>query len=107
MTKGNELLLDYVGRQLAIYFPDDIDSRLVLKKNIEEAHERLMYSMSKVKLRGYSQFNYLHSDLYAQFLYFLSNSVWKNSQDAGVASKLFYLNAQILTYFLLSLITLM
>ena len=92
MTKGNELLLDYVGRQLAIYFPDDIDSRLVLKKNIEEAHERLMYSMSKVKLRGYSQFNYLHSDLYAQFLYFLSNSVWKNSQDAGVASKLFYLN---------------
>lgn len=38
------------------------------------------------------RFSYLQSDLYAQYLYFLSNSIWKNSQNKTAAEKIFYLN---------------
>ncbi len=92
MNKNYAVLLEYVSNQLSYFFPDNVDSSLVLKENICHACQRTEYSISKVKLSGYTSFDYLHSDLYAQFLYFLSNSVWKNSGDRRLASKLFYLN---------------
>jgi serine O-acetyltransferase len=90
MTKND--LVNYVNSQLNYFFPDGYPVGPVIRKNIDESYDRINFSLRHVKLQGYTNFNHLHSDLYAQFLYFLSNSVWKNDGDKIVASKLFYLN---------------
>ncbi len=85
-------LVGYVNSQLNFFYPDGKDCKTGIKKNIDEALDRMFYSLSFVKLKGYTEFDVLHSDLYAQFLYYLSNSVWRNDKDKNLASKLFYLN---------------
>jgi serine O-acetyltransferase len=85
-------LADYVNKQLENLFPDGNDSRQIIDKNIGEAMDRMAYSLKHVKLGGYTRFDILHSDLYAQFIYFLSNSVWNNDKDRIVSTKLYYLN---------------
>ncbi len=85
-------LTTYVNTQLNHLFPDGYDCGKVIADNQDDAMSRLEYSLQKVKLPGYSRFSYLQSDLYAQYLYFLSNSIWINSQDKTVSEKIFYLN---------------
>lgn len=41
---------------------------------------------------GNTFFSHLHSDQYTLFLWFLSNSIWKEYEDTIFASKFFYLN---------------
>jgi serine O-acetyltransferase len=74
------------------FFPDGNDTKQIITKNINEAHDRMSFSLKHVKLKGYTSFDMLHSDLYAQFVYFLSNTVWNNDQDKRAAIKLYYLN---------------
>jgi serine O-acetyltransferase len=85
-------LVDYVDEQLKYFFPDKISNTTDLNRHIDLALDRLFYSLKHIKLLGYTEFSYLHSDLYAQFIYFLSNTVWINSENKNLASKLFYLN---------------
>lgn len=85
-------LVSYTNNQLNHFFPDGVDSERILNKNIGEAIERMQFSLKHVKLQGYTTFDVLHSDLYAQFLYFLSNTIWNNDRDKRTASKLYYLN---------------
>jgi serine O-acetyltransferase len=85
-------LVDYISRQLNHFFPDDHDAKPAIGKYIDDALDRMSFSLKHVKLPGYTKFNYLHSDLYAQFLYFLSNTIWTKDQDKNTASRLFYLN---------------
>ena len=81
-----------MNTQLNHFFPDSFDNKVDLNKNIDEALDRINFSTKHVKLKGYTNVSFLHSDLYAQFIYFLSNTVWNNSQNINLASKLFYLN---------------
>lgn len=85
-------LTDYICSQLDHFYPDKYNARPFVLKHIDESTDRLLYSLKHVKLVGYKTFSYLHSDLYAQFIYYLSNTIWRNEQNNHVAAKLFYLN---------------
>jgi serine O-acetyltransferase len=91
-STGKRDLVEYVDKQLCALFPDRNKPRMALKRNIDEAMDRTLYSLSHVRLLSHQHFNHLHSDVYAQFLYFLSNTIWTNDEDSIAASKLFYLN---------------
>jgi serine O-acetyltransferase len=89
---NKNILVEYVDSQLQHFFPDNPNTKTDLKKHIDAALVRMYYSLKQVKLKGYTEFSYLHSDLYAQFIYFLSNTIWTESGNTSLASKLFYLN---------------
>lgn len=93
-----ESLQAYVLRQLEQFFPD---GRMVNEKQFARAFayalERAEYCFSRVALKAYHAqgvtfFSHLHADQYTVFLWFLSNSVYKEFEDEAIASKLFCLN---------------
>ncbi|RJE85649.1 serine acetyltransferase [Paenibacillus sp. 1011MAR3C5] len=91
-------LKSYISSQLNLFFPDkykfeghDVDSAMGL------ALERTEYCFKHITLRGFTQdgqayFSHLHSDQYSQFLFFLSNSLWKISENRPLCDKLIFLN---------------
>lgn len=97
-TLSRHDLKEFVSRQLDHFFPDkfhfrgrDIDSALA------EGLDRVDRCFSHITLPGYfnkgeALFSHLHSDQYSQFLYFLSNSLWKRSQNKPICDKLILLN---------------
>lgn len=85
-------LSTYVNSQVVNFFPDGVDCKSVIRRHIAEAMDRMLFSIKHVKLPGYTSFSVLHSDLYAQFLYFLSNTIWNNEEDKNASGKLYYLN---------------
>ncbi len=85
-------LSEYVCRQLQTIFPDNHNPKENINLNTEEALEKVLFSIKHVKYKGFNVFSHLQSDLYAQYIYYLSNIIWKKQQDKTTASKLFYLN---------------
>lgn len=92
-------LKEYVSKQLENFFPDhhklvgqDIDSAFILAiERLENCYKYISvpsYSNNK----GETYFSHLHSDQYAQFLYFFSNSLWKISENKPICDKLIFLN---------------
>jgi serine O-acetyltransferase len=92
-------LKNYISKQLEDYFPDkyklcgqDIDNAYTL------ALERLENCFKYISVPAYSNnkgetyFSHLHSDQYAQFLYFFSNSLWTISENKPICDKLIFLN---------------
>ncbi|WP_024467358.1 hypothetical protein, partial [Treponema pedis] len=64
---------------------------------IKMALDRCEYCFSHINTKYYSknsdlEFNHLNSDHFAIFLYYLSNTIWKNAKDDMLPTKLFYLN---------------
>jgi serine O-acetyltransferase len=87
-----EDIVDYVDLQLKHFFPDKYNNRKIIEKNISESFDRLFFSLKFVKTPSHCKFSIYHSDLYAQFIYYLSNTIWKNDGDKKLSSKLFCLN---------------
>jgi serine O-acetyltransferase len=86
-------LLDYVDRQLQTFFPDQKnDMRPLMAKHIDLALARLQHCINAVRMWREDEFDYLHSSQYAIFLYYLSNTIWKNEGHRSVCNKMFYLN---------------
>jgi serine O-acetyltransferase len=85
-------IINYVDRQLNFFSPDGEDSKSLLKKHLSQAMDRVNFSIDHVTLSGYQQFSVYHSDLYAQFLYYLSNEIWRAEGLNLVSTKLFQLN---------------
>jgi serine O-acetyltransferase len=92
-------LKEYVGRQLEVYFPDkyhfvgdDIDSAFDLALERTENCFRYINNAAYSDNNGTAFFYHLHSDQYAQFLYYLSNTLWSRSENKPVCDKLIYLN---------------
>lgn len=96
---SREELKEYTAQQLSYFFPDryrfqggDVDIAF------ERALERTENCFSFISNPAYSDnhgktfFSHLHSDQYAQFLYFLANSLWHLSENKPVCNKLIYLN---------------
>jgi serine O-acetyltransferase len=89
---------NYVLLQMDHFFPDgqslpanDYDQAF------DMAIERTRYCFSHVNMGSYfrdgeAYLNHLHANQYAVFLWFLSNTVWTEFNDGGVASKLYCLN---------------
>lgn len=91
----------FLNSQLTFHFPD-INNPIkfndkAIKSSFSESLERLEYCFSHIAVRGYHReeqvyFNHLHLDQYSQFLYFFSNSLWKNTQQDDLCSRIVLLN---------------
>ena len=98
MSISRSDLFEYVISQLKIFFPD---KNVIEKKEIEQHFDlvlqRTEYCFSKVKGKYFTEnsevhFNHLHSDQYAMFLYFFSNTLYKKNSDLKLCTKIFQLN---------------
>jgi len=96
LSLDKDTLIQYVIRQLEQLFPDDIPvSEIGIY--FDEALTRLDQCFSAVSVKYFkvgnqTRFNHLHSDQYAMFLYFLSNTLYRNDVNRDVCDKLYYLN---------------
>ncbi len=87
-------LTKYLAAQISTIVPDgriDICEKSIAA-HIEEALARTQHCIDGVKMWRPGEFNYLHSSQYCIFLYYLANTIWKNSGDTGVPTRLFLLN---------------
>lgn len=96
LSLGKECLVHYLKKQLSYFFPDD-RSVQDIDKHIAETFDRIERCFSLVNNRyfqkeGQTYFNHLNSDHYSMFLYFLSNTLFRNDTDISICEKLFYLN---------------
>jgi serine O-acetyltransferase len=89
-------LVSYVARQFEALFPDggNLDD---LGRYVTLALERVEYGFSRLRLKGYfddsgPRFSHRHSDQYAVFLYYLSNTAFVERPGHPIADKAFALN---------------
>lgn len=101
-----EELKKYVAQQLWQYFPDKYEFKGGdIDKAFERALERTENCFSFINNPAYSDnhgktfFSHLHSDQYAQFLYFFANSLWNLSENRPICDKLIYLNKTLNGFF--------
>lgn len=87
-------LLDYVCAQIGTFLPDGRAEavRQPIDRNLDEALARLLKCIDAIKMWKSGEFNYLNSAQYCKFIYFLSNTIWRNEQDVNSCTKLFLLN---------------
>ncbi|SEI24272.1 hypothetical protein AB3464_08630 [Pseudomonas asplenii] len=87
-------LVDYTTGQLAVFFPDGRSAPIkgIIEQHIDEALARLQRCINAVQTWEQDHFNYLHSSQYCTYLYFLANTLWRNTQEIEVPTKLFLLN---------------
>lgn len=91
-------LLKFILRQVDIFYPDGhAVTAADLNKDLDMAIQRAEYCFSKVNNRYFSAdgqtfFNHLNGDQYGMFLYFFCNTIFRNSGDIKLATKLFALN---------------
>lgn len=103
----------YLKNQLENHFPDGLTKRYYEGEDVDFAFEEALYRLENcfkyIALPAYSNedgsqtfFSHLHSDQYAQFLYFFMNSLWKRSQNRIICDKtmllLRELNSIFMTY---------
>ncbi|ATQ75663.1 hypothetical protein CR152_14855 [Massilia violaceinigra] len=94
---ANEHLSAYTCQQVTTFFPGMEAAVLqrVIGTHWDTTMARLQACIDKVRMWPQGQFNYLNSSQYCQYLYFLSNTIWREerSEEAlGVATRLFLLN---------------
>lgn len=93
INSDKQALLNYVEQQMIHFFPDQqTDMREIMARHIDETLVRLSRCINAVKMWALNEFHYLHSSQYTIFLYYLSNTIWKNEKQQKLCSKLFYLN---------------
>jgi serine O-acetyltransferase len=94
LSLSQDELAAYVDRQLDRVFPD---GRTGVADCIEPALQRVEFCFSHVNNKYFHDdeqtiFSHLHSDQYAMFLYFLSNTIWQSGNAKQLADKVYYLN---------------
>ena len=94
MSLKNKDLIDYVEWQLAMFSPDNIEVHSkILLGILPQTLERLEKCFSAIHNKYFDAgFDHLHGDQYAMFLYFLSNTIYRNGGDLTLCKKLFLLN---------------
>lgn len=91
-------LSKYLSNQLNNFFPDgNIVEPAKIVAYVELALERVSICLSAVTLPRYKKdgkpyFDHLISDGYMLFLCYLSNTVWRETHDHALSSKIYYLN---------------
>lgn len=94
---SRELLGGYVRRLMAMYIPDGYEVPYPLESLLVQALDRVEHCFSRIERKYYGcdgkvLFDHLNADHMAAFLYFFGNSVWQETGDAGMPTRLFYLN---------------
>lgn len=91
-------LVKYTSCQLNHIFPDrqtiDLNE---YSKEIDIALDRINLCYTKVSLKHYfdgqhSKLNHLHADQYLMYIWYLSNTIYRESQNIELSNKLYYLN---------------
>lgn len=88
-------LAEYVTRQLTLFFPDGDETREV-RGALRDALGRMEHCVRHVRMKGWwddsgPRFNHLHTDQYAVFLYYLSNTAHRKG-IVNLAAKAYALN---------------
>lgn len=95
--KLDELCI-YTSSQLNFFFPDNNKVELLKYKYlVDESLSRLEKCYKLVTLKQYNNgkdalFNHLYSDHYVMYLWFLSNTIFKNKGRCNLADKIYFLN---------------
>lgn len=90
-------LTRYVTKQVNNLLPDvEVQSEL-LAPFVKQAIERVEYCFSRINNEYFfdgrsAKFDHLHADQYSMFLYYLSNTIWRQEKDETLAAKIYYLN---------------
>ncbi len=91
-------LQEYTSAQINHFFPDKDRIKLAQHEKVFDiALDRLDHCFKKVAFDRYfkdstARLNHLYADHYLMYLWFLSNTFWKESGNDKAASKLYYLN---------------
>jgi serine O-acetyltransferase len=90
-------LASYVARQMSALFPDRTVEGPSLGPFVDDALGRVERCFSAIGQKYYRDeggplFDHRHTDQYASFLYFLSNSIHRRQGDLALASKAYALN---------------
>lgn len=97
LSLPKDILPEYVDCQIANFFPDKKSSINAIENSIDQVIEKIELCFVNIQNKHFRTqdqpyFNHLNSDHYAMFLYFLSNTLYRNEEDICVCEKLFYLN---------------
>lgn len=89
-------LVAYVQRQFNQFFPDH-GNLGDLSRFVDRALERVEHCFSNIRIKNFSDaegahFHHLHTDQYAIFLYYLSNTAFRIAGRHPVAQKAYALN---------------
>lgn len=94
---NQQALASYVAAQMSNYFPDRVVAAGELQRFVVAALERTDHNLAHQNRKyggegSQAQFDHLHTDQYAVFLYYLSNSIHQLQGDRTLASKAYALN---------------
>lgn len=92
LRMNRDRLLLYVAQQLHHTLPDDFDPKAEIEAHLDEALNRLQGCINAVRPWRENQFDPLHSTQYCSFLYFLANTIWRNTRSTETPVRLFLLN---------------
>lgn len=100
MSLSSDRLEAYVLDLVRFNFPDGHKVSYALRPLHEKALERLEHCFSHIHRKYYQEegkqnstlFDHLNGDHFASYLYFLANSVWCETGDSELPTRLFYLN---------------
>lgn len=87
----------YVLALVAHHFPDGYRPTYPLSDLVEKALKRTLFSFSHIHRKYYREagvtcFDHLMGDHFTVFLYFLGNTIWRETGDTALPIRLFYLN---------------
>lgn len=87
----------YVLTLVAHHFPDGYCPAYPMAPLIDHALERTLFSFSHIHRKYYHEagqtcFDHLMGDHFAVFLYYLGNTIWRQTGDTALPTRLFYLN---------------
>jgi len=87
----------YVRRLIANHLPDDTDLPPIDPRLFERTLARVEHCFSRIARKYYQKngkpvFDHLNGDHMASFLYFLGNTIWRETANDALPTRLFYLN---------------
>lgn len=96
-TLSPQQLESYVLKLVSLHFPDDYHPNYSIARLLGRTLQRVEHCFSHIHLKYYRNgdgviFDHLNSDHFASFLYFLGNTIWSETQDTELPTRLFYLN---------------
>lgn len=97
MSMPRQALESYVLRLIQTHIPDGYEPSPELGASLITALERVEYCFARVERKYYRHdgkvlFDHLNSDHMATLLYFLGNTLWQETGEAALPTRLFYLN---------------
>jgi serine O-acetyltransferase len=100
LSLSKQEFLYYTSKQLNNFFPDtnivDLTNYSSLFDltidRLDFCFKHVSYPTNRYIKEGNTLLNHLYADHYLMYIWFLSNSIWKENGDIKIASKLYYLN---------------